>query len=137
MFSCRNIIKGRARKKTDYRKTNTGNTKWSQMPSEKKKKLVLFSQQSEKELLVIPWSFLGNSMLKKNTVSLVVNLWHYFQILLSPTHHHTGQCILISSNLLDSISHHLNIGTRVKVNHGRYCHSWLVFNNFKSEFIFM
>jgi len=36
--------------------------------------LVFFSQQCEKELLVVPRGFLGNSMLKKNTVSLVVNL---------------------------------------------------------------
>lgn len=60
------------------------------MPLEQVLNLVLFPQESEEELLVVPRSFLGHFILKVNTVSLVVELFDVLQILLSPCNNHTA-----------------------------------------------
>lgn len=73
------------------------------------------SEQSEDELLVVPRSLLGHGLLKGHAVPPVEYVLDLSQVPLCPCHHHSCQCILISSALVNGIAQNLNLSEQLRL----------------------
>ena len=69
--------------------------------------MISMSEQSEDELLLVPRSLLGHSLLEGQAVPLIEYVLDLRQVPLRPRHHHPCECILICSALVNGITQNL------------------------------